>query len=136
LRKRDKNGERLFPHDISVLPGIGERNGGRKLQDMCLRAMAKDWEFIREYEKNNLADLPTGLRMLLLSYIAVYGPEDGVGAEGLGDILVVPNHEKAVACNVGCNNEGFFRLDVSGSVGRSVTFKQIIEVSETIAHRA
>lgn len=54
---------------------------------MCLREMARHWEYVREYEKNNLADLPTGMRMKLLSYIAVYGPDDGVGFEGSVSLL-------------------------------------------------
>lgn len=49
---------------------------------------------MREYERNNLADLPTTLRMQLLSYIAVYGPEDGVGFEGLRHILMVPENDE------------------------------------------
>ena len=55
---------------------------------MCLREMARHWEYVREYEKNNLADLPTGMRMKLLSYIAVYGPDDGVGFEGCVSLLL------------------------------------------------
>lgn len=93
---------------------------------MCLRTMAREWEFIREYERNNLADLPTGLRGLLLSNIAVYGPEDGVGGEGLNDLLVGPGDDEMG----GCGNEGFYRLDLSGSVGRGVTFKQLIELMQ------
>jgi hypothetical protein len=86
--------------------------------------MARDWRFLRDYERNNLADLPTGLRMLLLSYIAVYGPNDGIGAAGLNSLLRVA----ADGEEVGNKNEGFFRLDLSGSVGRSVSFKQLIDV--------
>lgn len=88
---------------MNHLPGLehklaGEDGGyyrkGRSLQDMCLRRIASDWEFMREYERNNLADLPTALRMQLLSYIAVYGPEDGVGFEGLRHILMVPENDE------------------------------------------
>lgn len=49
---------------------------------MCLRGMARDWEFVAEYERNNLVDLPAGLRMQLLSFVAVYGPDEGAGFEG------------------------------------------------------
>ena len=94
---------------------------------MCLRAMARQWEFIREYESNNLADLPTRQRMLLLSHIAVFGPEDGVGLEGLNTLLTNPAGAD-LAHNAVDNNEGFFRLDLSGAVGRSVSFKQLIEL--------
>jgi hypothetical protein len=83
---------------VNHLPGLEyklgaedkKRNGhGTTLQDMCLRRIASDWEFIHQYERNNLADLPTTLRMQLLSHIAVYGPEDGVGFDGLKHILMV-----------------------------------------------
>lgn len=75
--------ERILPTDVRHLPGLpDEERKGRTLQDTCLREMARQWEFVREYEKNNLADLPAGFRMKLLSYIAVYGPEEGVGFEG------------------------------------------------------
>ena len=77
-----RNAERVYPHDIDHLPGLGNdkeyvsfrdatddpnssfavHRDGRKLQDMCLRRIAQDWQFVRQYEKNNLADLPTGLR--------------------------------------------------------------------------
>lgn len=93
---------------------------------MCLRTMAREWEFVGEYESYNLAKLPTQLRMLLLSNIAVYGPEEGVGIAGLKDMLMVP--EDAEATESADNNEGFYRLDLSGAVGRSLSFKQLIEL--------
>lgn len=75
--------ERRLPTDVRLLPGLpAEERKGRSLQDACLREMARQWEFVREYERNNLADLPSGIRMKLLSYIAVYGPDEGVGFEG------------------------------------------------------
>ena len=89
--------------------------------------MARDWEFMRDYERNNLADLPPALRTLLLSNIAVYGPEDGIGSEGLNNLLMLPVEDGAER-DAGHNNDGFYRLDLSGSVGRSISFKQLIEV--------
>jgi hypothetical protein len=133
-KARATNKERLYPQDIDGLPGVSD-GGSRKLQDMCLRTMAREWEFIREYESNNLADLPTGLRILLLSHVAVYGPEEGVGAQGLDNLLLIPVAEDGVNQSVE-NNEGFFRLDLSGSVGRSVSFKQLIEVSLMGEHQS
>jgi hypothetical protein len=127
---------RVFPARIDDLPGLGEAKGGKgnKLQDMCLRAMARDWEFIQEYEINNLADLPVAIRMLLLSYIAAYGPDEGVGFEGLKSLLLPPASEyegdnwEEVGEEGQSPNEGFFRLDLSGAIGRSVSFKQLIEL--------
>ena len=92
----------MFPHDLNHLPGLEYKLGredekhnghGTTLQDMCLRRIASDWEFMRQYERNNLADLPTALRMQLLSNIAVYGPEGGVGFDGLKHILMGPGDD-------------------------------------------
>lgn len=80
---RYRGQQRVYPTDVEHLPGLTDGEGkGRRLRDVCLRTLARDWEFIKEYEKNNLVDLPTGLRMALLSAIAVYGPDEGVGFEG------------------------------------------------------
>jgi hypothetical protein len=95
---------------------------------MCLRTMAREWEFVGQYERNNLAHLPTELRMLLLSNIAVHGPEEGVGIGGLKDMLMPPDEDEATGHDAGDNNEGFYRLDLSGAVGRSLSFKQLLEL--------
>jgi hypothetical protein len=95
--------------------------------------MASNWEFIREYERNNLADIPTFLRVLLLSNIALYGPEQGVGHEGLKNLLIFPTADGADADRASTPadlNEGFQRLDLSGSIGRSVCFKHLCEFLE------
>lgn len=95
----------MYPRDVNHLPGLdrkldgddGMRHDGRRLQDMCLRRISSDWEFMQEYERNNLAYLPTALRMKLLSTIAVYGPEEGVGFEGLKHILMAPENDGYVS---------------------------------------
>jgi hypothetical protein len=129
----------VFPSDVDHLPGLvqdGERLGkGKRLQDMCLRTMAREWDFVKEYERNNLADLPVGVRMLLLSYIPVYGPDEGVGFEGLKNLLIHPalelgNEPGEEERGEGEQNEGFFRLDLSGAIGRSVSFKQLTSLIE------
>lgn len=127
LRKRGD--ERLFPTELGHLPGL-PADGGRRLDQLCMKAMAQNWEFIKKYEMNNLADLPTRLRILLLSNIAVYGPEEGIGFEGLKTMLVLPPTEDGVRREVADEdlNEGLSRLDLSGSVGRSVSFKQLAEL--------
>ena len=124
---------RLYPHDLGHLPDIPKRSG---LQDTCLRNMAIHWEVLKEYERNNLYALPTQLRMALLSYIAIYGPEDGIGIDGLKALLISPvgdRTEDSWESKPMHNNGDFFRLDLSGSIGRSVHFKQLIPLvrSET-----
>jgi hypothetical protein len=132
LRRRGQ--ERVYPNDIGHLPGLEDAGDGRstKLQEMCLRTMAREWEFVQVYEKNNLVDLPVGLRMRLLSNICVYGPDDGIGSEGLRNLLIPPpNHEDESDYedfDAGRHNNEFFRLDVSGAMGHSVSFKQLTEL--------
>ncbi|TVY32289.1 hypothetical protein LSUB1_G009027, partial [Lachnellula subtilissima] len=124
---RARGDERLFPAEVEHLPGLpadGTDRGPRRLDNSCMRVIARNWEFVREYEKNYLADLPTRLRILLLSNIAVYGPEEGIGLEGLKSLLILPTAESGVIVDTD-RNEGFYRLDLSGSVGRSVSFKQL-----------
>lgn len=97
--------------------------------------MAHNWEFIKEYEKYNLADLPTRLRVLLLSNIALHGPDEGVGYEALRNLVITPSldspatlTDQTTTVDPGESNDNFHRLDLSGSVGRSVSFKQLIEL--------
>ena len=129
--------ERLYPITLTQLPGLPENNDSdgksRRLQDVCLRTMARNWEYIREYERNNLADLPTYPRVLLLSNIALYGPPEGVGYEGLKNILMHPTAEGAdtdAPLYPTDLNEQFHYLDLSGSIGRSVSFKHLCEFLE------
>jgi hypothetical protein len=139
----------VYPTDIEHLPGLPSREcNGMKLQDMCLRNIARNWEFMRGYEKYNLIFLPSTLRSLLLSNIAVYGPDGGVGYEGLKNLLVPPPIDSDAGTpenedledreissggslfDTATHNEGFFRLDLSGAMGKSVSFRQLIELIE------
>jgi hypothetical protein len=67
----------------------------------------------------------------LLSNIAVFGPEDGVGFEGLRNLLMLPLEgelQEDEGRGAGGNTDGFFRLDLSGSVGQSISFRQLAEL--------
>ncbi|TVY89088.1 hypothetical protein LAWI1_G008532 [Lachnellula willkommii] len=124
---RARGDKRLFPAEVEHFPGLPADSidgGRRRLDNLCMRVMGRNWELVREYEKNYLADLPTRLRILLLSNIAVYGPEEGTGLEGLKSLLFLPTADGGVTVDQD-RNEGFYRLDLSGSVGRSVSFKQL-----------
>ncbi|ESZ93466.1 hypothetical protein SBOR_6144 [Sclerotinia borealis F-4128] len=163
FRLQQNGGEgRLFPRGVGHFPGLGDdtngsgRNGGRSLLEMCLRGLARDWENMSVYESNNLAMLPVGLRMGLLSYIAVYGPEEGVGIQEFKSLLTLPVLEES-ATDGACaareriqeetedweeevdgrfargNNDDFFRLDLGGSIGRSVSLKQLSTFLTTTA---
>ncbi|KAL3428458.1 hypothetical protein PVAG01_01967 [Phlyctema vagabunda] len=116
---------RSCPAHVEHLPGIIPPRSG-SLQDHCLREMARQWTFITQYEKYNLAHLPNRMRIFLLSYIAVYGPEDGVGYEGLRDLLLPPPYLDTSEQEIDTQrNDQFFRLDLSCSIGRTVSLKQI-----------
>ncbi|QSZ32583.1 hypothetical protein DSL72_002161 [Monilinia vaccinii-corymbosi] len=145
---------RMFQTRVGYFPGLGDdtnghgRNGGRRLLEICLRGLARDWEEMSAYESDNLAMLPVGLRMALLSYIVVYGPEEGIGFQGLKSLLIAPElegdavegatpfegqleeetedwEEEVDGRFTGVINGDFFRLDLGGSVGRSVSLKQL-----------
>ncbi|KAL1385843.1 hypothetical protein HDK64DRAFT_277098 [Phyllosticta capitalensis] len=53
------------------------------LVDTTLKHLARNWDFIVEYEQYHLATLPIPLKGLLLTYIAVHGPASGVGLDSL-----------------------------------------------------
>ncbi|KAE8450469.1 hypothetical protein EG329_006199 [Mollisiaceae sp. DMI_Dod_QoI] len=131
LGMRSREQQRVYPTDVEHLPGLISGGWkGRRLRDMCLRNMARDWEFVSEYERNNLVDLPSALRMALLSAITVYGPDEGVGFEGLKNLIVLPEQENEEVSSFDPeeHNESFFRLDVSGAMGHSLSFRQLTEL--------
>jgi hypothetical protein len=110
--------------EVDSLPGIGEIPRPSSLIATCLRHMARNWTFQRDYNHYYLATLPTKLRTILLSYIASYGPEEGVGYGGLKSIMSPQDGN----FNGFCGNDDFERLDLSGSIGRSIYFKQLQEL--------
>ncbi|KAM3065570.1 hypothetical protein ACMFMG_011549 [Clarireedia jacksonii] len=142
-------GEReiILPDNVSYFPGlpdvVGSDGMGKSLLDTCLRSLAHNWEEMSLWERNNLAILPTRIRMALLSYLAVYGPDDGVGYQALKDLLISPveeivgkesleedhtqagDWEEEIDGKFGGHNDDFFRLDLGGSIGRSVGLKQL-----------
>jgi len=81
--------------------------------------------------------------MALLSYLAVYGPDDGVGYQALKDLLISPveeivdkeiadeddtqagDWEEEIDGKLRGHNDDFFRLDLGGSIGRSVGLKKL-----------
>lgn len=106
---------------VESLPGLSKCPAKRSLVATCLRQMSQDWKFHSEYDQEYLGILPTELRMILLSYVASYGPEEGVGTDGLQTILR-PGEDQFGDFG---GNEDFRRLDLSGAMGRSISFKQL-----------
>ncbi|KFY18580.1 hypothetical protein V493_08496 [Pseudogymnoascus sp. VKM F-4281 (FW-2241)] len=107
------------------LPGITRKPRPKSLVDCCLRRMAEDWEFQNEYNQYHLASLPTRLRTLLLSYVARFGPIDGVGYVGLQRLLKLPEDDES---GQEVNNEDFNRLDLASSIGNSVSLKHVMRL--------
>ncbi|OBT73313.1 hypothetical protein VF21_08408 [Pseudogymnoascus sp. 05NY08] len=107
------------------LPGITRKPRPGSLVDCSLRRMAEDWDFQNEYNQYHLASLPTRLRTLLLSYIAVYGPVDGVGYLGLERLLQLPKDDDS---GQEVNNEDFTRLDLASAVGSSLSLKHVMRL--------
>ncbi len=110
--------------ELDSLPGVAEFPAHSSLMAACLRHMARDWTYQRDYNRYYLATLPTKVRTILLSNIASYGPEEGVGYGGLKSILF-PQDDTFDGF---CGNDDFERLDLSGSIGRSIFFKQLQEL--------
>ncbi|ELR09447.1 hypothetical protein VC83_01902 [Pseudogymnoascus destructans] len=107
------------------LPGITRKPRPGSLVGYSLRRMAEDWDFQNEYNQYHLASLPTRLRTLLLSYIARYGPVDGVGYIGLERLLQLPEDDDS---GQEVNNEDFTRLDLASAVASSVSLKHVMRL--------
>jgi hypothetical protein len=116
LRAHDNN--RIYPEDVGHLPNLPKIP---RLVGSCLMELATNWEYHKVYQQFYLPYLPTLIREALLSYVAVYGPENGIGSDGLESILGVSD----IIDKDPERNDTFSRLDLSGSIGRSVSFKQI-----------
>lgn len=67
-------GDRKYPENILHLPGVKMPKG---LLHLCLKKISSDWAFQSQYNMYYFATMPTVLRVLLLSYIAVHGPPEG-----------------------------------------------------------
>jgi hypothetical protein len=85
------------------------------LVDQALKSMAADWDYIAEYEQNNLPTLPIPLKTMLLSYLGVYGPE----SMRLDDLKRLFFTEKEIDGGTGC--EEITRLDLSGFLNPNFT---------------
>lgn len=79
-----KAGYRHVPGDFSRLAKLqGSLPSKRSLMHQTLKAMAQDWEFVSEYEANNLATIPVSLKSLLISYLSMYSSDQGIDIDSL-----------------------------------------------------
>ncbi|KAL8858325.1 MAG: hypothetical protein Q9178_005188 [Gyalolechia marmorata] len=89
------------------------------LQHLTLVLIAKNWDFHVQYDQYYLPLLPTRYKQLLLTYIARYGSH-GINAQGLCALFA---DESIIEDSTGI--EGLTHLDLSVSIGRSITLKDL-----------
>ncbi|PGH12133.1 hypothetical protein AJ80_06854 [Polytolypa hystricis UAMH7299] len=116
------NIQRKSPPRLDQLPGI-DFPAPHTLQHAVLKAMARNWDFHLVYDNVWLADLPTRVKQLLLSYIAVYTDHAGirVGMRGLRP-LFLESVDDSGSIDV---YDDVTRLDLSCALGRWITLKQL-----------
>ncbi|KAI9723282.1 MAG: hypothetical protein M1812_001165 [Candelaria pacifica] len=117
LREGQHLPERCQPQTVERLPGI-EQPEPRSFSHMILKALAVDWTWHVNYDQHYLATLPASLKSLLLAYIAVYG--NGTSLEGLQTLFFTEDELEDAT-----GSEDITHLDLSSSVGHSVTFPQL-----------
>ena len=106
---------RLRPPDVDKLPGV-EMPAKGSLLDQVFKNIALNWEFISEYEQLNLPTLPAGLKSVLLSYLAAFGPENGISVSHLR-LLFSSDSEIAGSTST----LEFTRLDLSSLIWNALT---------------
>ncbi|CAJ2512368.1 Uu.00g053830.m01.CDS01 [Anthostomella pinea] len=115
-----------WPLSGAYAPGEGT------LVDMVLRRMALDWEQQRDWNRYYLYTLPSRLRTTLLGQVAeLYEP--GVSIKDLRLVLTGPFEEELAKYDVekvdaGKLNADVFYLDLTGSLGKSLTLKELSEL--------
>ena len=107
---------------LERLPGV-EFPAKDTLQHTVLKSMALDWQWHILYDGEFLSELPTRLKVLLLSYISVYaeGNIANVGMQGLR-LLFLGNPEEQEAGSIDADAN---RLDLGNAIGHWISLKQL-----------
>ncbi|KAI9810001.1 MAG: hypothetical protein M1827_006768 [Pycnora praestabilis] len=108
----------MRPSNLHALPGMEGLEPG-SLMEQTLKTLAANWKWHVTCDQYYLATLPTSLKSLLLSHIAVYG-RDGVGFKGLKTLFLTANELPGSTGNVDVTH-----LDLSGALDRSISLKQL-----------
>ncbi|KAI4250588.1 MAG: hypothetical protein L6R40_000188 [Gallowayella cf. fulva] len=98
----------------------------QSLQHQTLGLLAKNWEFHSHYDQYYLPLLPIRSKQLLLTYIAAYSP-NGINAHGLSILFA---DESIIEGAIG--TEGLTHLDLSVSIGRCLSLKDLKQFITTI----
>ncbi|KAI9866218.1 MAG: hypothetical protein M1830_006017, partial [Pleopsidium flavum] len=119
LRDRARAGaaQRMVPDRLDRLPGAKIPDKSSLLHH-CLKAIASNWKWHVEYDQYYLATMPVTMKETLLSYIAVYG--DGLDIDGLRTLFLDDTELEGAT-----GSEDVKYLDLSGSVGQPLTFRQL-----------
>ena len=108
---------------LERLPGttFPPKNG---LLHLTLKAMAQHWAWHVAYDGQFLAMLPTHVKVLLLSYIAVYGRDQPLRGlvRGLKPLIAVDKSDEDYQ---GSELDSISRLDLDGALGRWMGFKEL-----------
>lgn len=112
---------------LERLPGttFPPKNG---LLHMALKAMTQHWTWHVAYDGQFLAMLPSHIKVLLLSYIAVYARDQPLRGlvRGLKPLFAASDDgESEVDSYHISDSDGIARLDLGGALGRWIGFKEL-----------
>lgn len=130
---------------LQRLPGVIFPEGG-SLQDIVLRSMARNWPWHLDYDGTFLTELPGRIKVLLLSYLAVYHYGDVCEEDrdrdqkqmlgkkrmqGLWPLFLKPSEmgeedDDERRLELEKTDEEISRLDLSGTIGRSMGVRQLM----------
>lgn len=111
---------------LDYFPGV-KVPGRLSLLHQAMVSMAADFEWHLEYDHIYLAALPVELKMTLLSYIAHRGPDNGISLAGLKTLFHLDNDDDDDDRDdpSATDSDELTRLDLGGSLGRALTFKDL-----------
>ncbi|EKG15043.1 hypothetical protein MPH_07726 [Macrophomina phaseolina MS6] len=105
----------------TLRPRFTERlPASRSLVHYTCKALAKNWGPLLEYEQYYLATLPIQLKDILLSYLAIYGPQDGITLETLR-LLFLTEQELEDATG----SDDLVHLDLTGMITKKLTVRDL-----------
>lgn len=115
-------------HRLDRLPGIAFP-GDRSFVHTLLMSMARNWCWHLDYDGYFLAQLPSHIKQLLLSYLAMHshGPELRDRMKGLKPLFLadVDNPEIGHRTTATAGDATIIRLDLSRALGRWITLKEL-----------
>ncbi|KAL8928781.1 MAG: hypothetical protein Q9208_001559 [Pyrenodesmia sp. 3 TL-2023] len=100
----------------------------RSLQHLTLLHLAQNWDFHVEYDQYYLATLPVRYKQALLTYIAKHSPH-GITLHGLQTLFLASGSLPSAT-----GAEGLTHLDLSGSIGRSLSLLELKKFITTTFH--